>query len=279
MNALSTDCIYAALLNKQKSKFEVDPLRILPHTWTTYHFSRQTADNSTINKRLESKPIELLLILTLVYVLQDYARLCAATPIAFDKYPIPLFCKDYIPGYDPPLLYCGWLLEDEALFNIVQNHFKNDVYYYKDGRPRKRTSMVNLPYLLHERYKIPKDLQERCELVELGDSNGNLSYGVVLGSNYKGILPKEQMIDSIRDDLFGGQDPRWYLSPKRFKWKPRGVICMFFFLKAIAYSRCAIVTQGILDDVEKRLREESEEMSLNTLTSQPPYLHTNLPCA
>ena len=96
-------------------------------------------------------------------------------------------------------------------------------------------TIINLPYLLREQYQIPEHLEDRCDMPRLGDSTWNLSYALVVGSNYKGLLLQKEFVDRIRDDLFGGQDPQ---SPKRSNRDSSGshamtLVCFSFFMGAM----------------------------------------------
>ncbi|KAF8868182.1 hypothetical protein CPB85DRAFT_1448799 [Mucidula mucida] len=154
------------------------------------------------------------------YAPSDYPLVCQSSPFPLNEIPFYLAELGIIPGWQPPRLWCGWHLGEEALFERVERQYPSRIHYTKSSNRLMKTATVAdaLPEIICQEFQISAEFHHLIRAVDGAYSNGRVDTVLSIGCNYK---PREaDYIDRIKRELFNGVDPEWVLCPMRWCWTP-----------------------------------------------------------
>ncbi|KAK7039264.1 hypothetical protein VNI00_010169 [Paramarasmius palmivorus] len=156
----------------------------------------------------------------LKYQREDFQVVCRSTPLPFNELPCYLADQTFFDSIRPPWIWCGWRIGEKALFNLVETHYPKRVRI-SGGRTLITPTVFQLPKILFEELQIPDNAKHLIRIVDAANSEGQVDMALVIGNNYEGIIPPETgYIDRIKNMLFEGRDPEWYLGPNNWSWAP-----------------------------------------------------------
>ena len=162
-------------------------------------------------------------------VVQDYKVLCAQQPIPLND------IEDYLilgtERMKPPTFWCGWLLNIDAMFDVIKSICPDAVRY---------TGLIHVPEKRHAdklATVLSKTLSRRLakyigldekwayllRVVEVARSDGEIGIALTVACNHDQGFIGQEYVDKVSNLFANGEAPKWHIDPYEWEWEIRGV--------------------------------------------------------
>ncbi|KAK7052962.1 hypothetical protein VNI00_004282 [Paramarasmius palmivorus] len=141
----------------------------------------------------------------------DFKALCRSTPIPYGSLPRYLANPFLYESLCPPRLWCGWLVGEKALYDLVVNHYPEERAKSGSGEHLACDIPFLLPDIVRALLKVPAALGHLVDVIDAAKPDGEFDYALVVGNNYEGLLPRQDIL-SLGATMFESKPPEWFLN-------------------------------------------------------------------